>query len=321
MSRLRTGKNQGGRLAISLQDLGQRLSFIILACAAVILLLAGRTETEQMEQVRAALSDVTAPLLEFSSRPVQILRSGFEGVDQYFNSVEENRILRKELARLQAWQSLALKLQNENKEFRSLLNAQDLPEPPFISARVIGDLGSPFVHTVLINVGQKQGVKKDMPVVGADGLIGRIVSSGKNVSRVLLLSDLNSRVPVRLEGSGYQSVLAGDNEINPQLFYLPLGAKVAIGDRIVTSGHGGVFPPDIPVGAVSSVSKGASASEIRIKPFSDEHRLGFVRVLQYKGVEAPPGTNDNGAADTTAPKEKMDTVLLSTSSSAAKRGQ
>lgn len=321
MSRLRKTRDQGGRPAISLQDLGQRLSFVILACAAVILLFAGRSGNEQMEQVRTALSDVTAPLLEFSSRPVQMLRAGFEGVDQYFNSVEENQILRKELARLQAWQSLALKLQNENKEFRSLLNAQDLPEPPFISARVIGDLGSPFVHTVLINVGQKQGVKKDMPVVGADGLIGRIVSSGNNVSRVLLLSDLNSRVPVRLEGSGYQSVLAGDNETNPQLFYLPVGANISVGDRIVTSGHGGVFPPGIPIGTISSVNKGASTSEIRIRTFMDEHRLGFVRVIQYKGVEAPPGTMSDGATDAADPEAKMNIVSLSNSPSTNKRGQ
>lgn len=321
MSRLRTGKDQGGRLAVNLQDLGQRLSFIILACAALLLLLAGRAGNEQIERVRVALSDITAPLLEFSSRPVQMMRSSFEEVDQYFNSVEENQILRKELARLQAWQSLALKLQNENKEFRSLLNAQDLPESPFISARVIGDLGSPFVHTVLVNVGQKQGVKKDMPVVGADGLIGRIVSAGNQVSRVLLLSDLNSRVPVRLEVSGYQSVLAGDNAINPQLFYLPVGVNVNVGDRVVTSGHGGVFPPGIPVGTISGVTKGASSSEIRVRTFSDEHRLGFVRVLQYNSAEAPPGTLGVAVTEGTAPKAETDIVSTSAPSSNTKRGQ
>lgn len=319
MSRSRTGKYQSGRLAVNLHDLGQRLSFIILACAALLLLLAGRAGNEQIELVRLALSDITAPLLEFSSRPVQMMRSSFEEVDQYFNSVKENQILRKELARLQAWQSLALKLQNENKEFRSLLNAQDLPVSPFISARVIGDLGSPFVHTVLVNVGQKQGVKKDMPVVGADGLIGRIVSAGNQVSRVLLLSDLNSRVPVRLEVSGYQSVLAGDNEIKPQLFYLPVGVNVKVGERVVTSGHGGVFPPGIPVGTISDVGKGASSTEIRVRTFSDEHRLGFVRVLQYNSVEAPPGTLGVAVPES----RKAETGIASTPvpSSNPKRGQ
>lgn len=290
MTRRRARIDQGGRLAVRLQDVGQRLSFLILVGAALILLLAGRAQSERMEIFRTTLSDFTAPLLELVSRPVQALRSNIEELDQYFNTVEENRILREKLERLETWHALALKLQNENKEFRSLLNAQDVPEAPFISARVIGDLGSPFVHTVLINAGQKHGIRKDMPVVGSEGLIGRVVSAGNQVSRVLLLSDLNSRVPVRQEASGYQSVLAGDNEIQPQLFYVPANADVKAGDRLVTSGHGGVFPPGIPVGMVSSTGGGASKNEIRVKTFTDEHRLSFVRVLQYRAPESPPGT-------------------------------
>ncbi|MEQ1888321.1 MAG: rod shape-determining protein MreC [Alphaproteobacteria bacterium] len=321
MSRLKTGADQGGRLAIKLQDLGQRLSFVILLCAALILLLAGRAKNEQIEEFRAAMSDFTAPLLEFSSRPVQILRSSFEEVDQYFNTVEENQDLRKRLEHLQTWHSLALKLQDENKEFRSLLNAQDLPESPYVSARVIGDLGSPFVHTVLINAGKKRGVTKDMPVVGADGLIGRVVSSGNQVARVLLLSDLNSRVPVRLEISGYQSVLAGDNQIHPQLLYVPVNANVKVGDRLVTSGHGGVFPPGIPVGTVSSVNIGASETEIRVQTFSDEHRLSFVRVLQYNGAEAPPGSiGSSTEAVTSRNIGDVDVIPASISSAVIKKG-
>lgn len=297
MSRLKPHADHGGRLAIRLRDLGQRLSFVLLVFAALMLLLAGRADSERMEVFRASLIDISAPLLELTSRPVQMLRASYAEVDGYFNTVEENRELRKELERLQAWQSLALKLQNENKEFRSLLNTQNVTDPPFISARVIGDLGSPFVRTVLINAGQKQGVQKDMPVVASEGLIGRVVSAGNQVGRVLLLSDLNSRVPVRLEASGYQSVLGGDNEVQPQLLYLPVSANVKIGDRLVTSGHGGVFPPGIPVGRVSSVNAGPSKSEVRVRMFADEQRLTFVRVLQYRGPEAPPGTVGRNLVD------------------------
>ncbi len=318
MTRFKPRINQGGgRLAIRLQDLGQRASFVILVCAALLLLLAGRAETERMEIFRTALSDFTAPVLELSSRPIQVLRAGFAEVDQYFNTLEENRVLRSKLERLQSWHSLALKLENENKEFRSLLNAQDIPESPYVSARVIGDLGSPFVHTVLINAGQKQGIQKGMPVVGSEGLIGQVVSAGKQVSRVLLLSDLNSRVPVRLEVSGYQSVLAGDNDVNPQLFYLPARANVAIGDRLVTSGHGGVFPPGIPVGNVSSLNGGATKNEIRVQTFSDEHRLSFVRVLQYHGAEVPPGT----IGENTSTKDAGETAAAPRSSNTSVGGQ
>jgi rod shape-determining protein MreC len=295
-------ENGAGRVAFRLQDLGQRLSFIILISAAIILLLAGRADNDRMEGLRSTLSDFTAPVLEISSLPIQGLRASFEEIDQYFNTLEENRVLRAKIERLQMWHQFALKLENENKEFRSLLNAQDIPPSPFITARVIGDLGSPFIRTVLINAGHNQGVEKGMPVIGVDGLIGQVVSAGVQVSRVLLLSDLNSRVPVRLEASGYQSVLAGDNEVQPQLFYLPPRAKVAVGDRLVTSGHGGVFPPGIPVGSIASLNGGPSANEIRVQTYTDEHRLTFVRILQYHGQESPPGTI--GAGPVVAPPAK-----------------
>lgn len=287
MARLRPRIERNGRLAVNLQALGQRLSFVILICAAMVLLLVGRGNSERLEGFRAVISDISAPLLELASMPLQAVRTSFEGVNQYYNTVEENQRLRREVERLTAWHTTALKLQQENKEFRSMLNVHDLPEAPYVSARVIGDLGSPFVHTVLINAGIREGVKKDMPVVGAEGLIGRVVSAGNRVSRVLLLSDLNSRVPVRLESSGYQSVLAGDNEKLPQLFYLPANAKVKPGDRLITSGHGGVFPPGIPVGSVSRLDGGSGGDEVRVKTFADENRLSFVRVLQYQPLQSP----------------------------------
>lgn len=311
MARLKPQMDRSGRLAISLQALGQRLSFVILLAAAMILLLAGRGNSERLETFRAMVSDITAPLLEMISWPVQALRSGYEEIDQYYSTVEENQRLRKEVERLTAWHSTALKLQQENKEFRSMLNVHDVPDAPYVSARVIGDLGSPFVHTVLINAGIKEGVQKDMPVVGPEGLIGRVVSAGSRVSRVLLLSDLNSRVPVRLEASGYQSVLAGDNENLPQLFYLPSGAKVKRGDRLITSGHGGVFPPGIPVGSVSRLDGGSAKDEVRVQTFADENRLSFVKVLQYRQPQSPPDIQDEkkseiigaaeGAGDASAP--------------------
>lgn len=290
MQRFKSANSRGGRMAISLQDLGQRLSFILVVCAALALLLAGKAESGKMEIFRALMTDLTAPVLEVASRPLQMLRESFAQIDVYFSTSEENRLLREKVERLQSWQALALKLQKENQEFRSLLNMHDVPQMPYLSARVIGDMGSPFVHTVLINAGKKHGVQKDMPVAGAEGLIGRIVSTGNQVSRVLLLSDLNSRVPVRLEASGYQSVLAGDNERQPLLVYLPDRAQIKVGDRVVTSGHGGVFPPGIPVGMVSAVKSGPANVEVRVRTFVDERRLSFVQILQFSDPEYPPGT-------------------------------
>lgn len=304
-------------MAVSLQDLGQRLSFLLVAAAAVVLFLAGKAESEKMEDFRALVTDWTAPVLDVASRPVQILRESFSQLDVYLSTTEENRLLREKVERLQSWQALALKLQQENREFRSLLNMHDVPPMPYLSARVIGDMGSPFVHTVLINAGKKHGVQKDMPVTGAEGLIGRIVSTGKQVSRVLLLSDLNSRVPVRLEANGYQSVLAGDNERQPLLVYLPDRAQIKVGDRVVTSGHGGVFPPGIPVGVVSAVKHGPANVEVRVQTFVDEQRLSFVQILQFSDPEYPPGTVGEKKAGLNSRSEKDITPIAAESAGRA----
>lgn len=270
------------RTAVSLQSLGQRLSFVILLCAAVALLIAGRSNSDRMQQFGAFISDVAAPVLDLASRPAQLIRSSVIEIDQFFNAVSENHKLRAELNRLSAWQAAAQRLQEENVEFRTLLNVHDVPAAPYLSARVVGDVGSPFVHTVLVNAGAKQGLRKDMPVVGPDGLIGRVILAGNQVSRILLLSDINSRIPVRLEPGGHQAVLTGDNQNLPILSYLPAQIAVKPGDRLVTSGFGGVFPPGIPVGAIAAIETSAGSQPIiRIKTFSDENRLEFVRILKF----------------------------------------
>lgn len=285
--RLPERKQRFERPTVSLQSLGQRLSFIILLLAAVALLIAGRSNSPRIERLGAFISDLTAPVLEIASRPAQLINDGLNEADQFFSALSENHRLRNEVERLTAWQTTAMRLQSENSDFRRLLKLQDFPPAPSISARVVGDLGSPFVRTVLINAGGQQGLRKDMPVVDGDGLIGRIVSAGSRASRILLLSDINSRVPVRLEASGFQAVLTGDNDNLPMLSFLPALARPKPGDRIVTSGHGGVFPPGIPVGLVALVETAAGSQPvIRVKSFSDEDRLSFVRVLQF----SPPQT-------------------------------
>lgn len=298
--RLRSTGQGFERAAVNLQSLGQRLSLFILLVAAVFLLIAGRSDSGRMEQVGVFISDLASPVLDVVSRPAQMIRSSITGIDQFLNALSENRQLRTEVGRLSAWKAAALRLQAENANFRALLNVHDIPPGPYVSARVIGDVGSPFVHTVLVNAGVKQGLRKDMPVVGPDGLVGRLVSAGNSVSRILLLSDINSRVPVRLESSGYQGVLTGDNQNLPVLSYLPAPAPLKTGERLVTSGFGGVFPPGIPVGVIASVDPGnGSHPVVRVRMFSDESRFEFVRILL---LPLPDDMNDT----TGAPPEKTE---------------
>ena len=190
---------------------------------------------------------------------------------------EENARLRAGRDRLLQWQAIARKLETENKALRELLAFVPAPGTKHISARVIGDSGGAFARTMILNAGSRDGVRKGQAVITGAGLVGRVQEVGLRSSRLLLLADLNSRVPVVIESSRVRGVVAGTNGETLRLVHLPPDVVAAPGDRIVTSGHGGALPPGLPVGIVSVVGEGG----IEVEPFVDPARLEIVQVLDY----------------------------------------
>ena len=191
-----------------------------------------------------------------------------------------NKSLRDERDRLLHWQTLARKLEMENRALKGLLNFETGPEARFISSRVVADPGGAFAHSLILNAGEKAGIRKGQAVVTGDGLIGRISGVGYRSSRLLLITDLNSRIPVLIEATRTRAVMAGTNTGRPRLVHLPTGAVAEAGDRIVTSGHGGVFPIGLPIGVVTAVTD----SGVEIQPYVHRGRIEYVRVLDY-GLE------------------------------------
>ena len=188
------------------------------------------------------------------------------------------------MAELRRWRNEALRLKAENASLRALVHAVPEAAATPITARVIADSGGTFVRSLLLNAGARDGVRKGLAVVNDEGLVGRVTEVGARSARVLLVTDLNSRIPVVIQSTRDRAILAGDNSEHPKLIHLPTGAPVSPGDRVVTSGHGGVFPPGLAVGVVLAVEKTA----IRVRPYVNWHRLEFVRVLDY----APHGIVD-----------------------------
>jgi rod shape-determining protein MreC len=216
-------------------------------------------------------------MLEAISRPVATINDLIADIEDLANLRAENVRLREENARLLAWQSVARRLEGENAELRGLLNFKEGPQATFITARVVGDSGSAFVRSMLLNVGSRAGVSSGQAVVTGEGLIGRITEVGDGWARVLLLSDLSFRLPVLIERTRERAILTGDNSPMPKLGMIQSVAGIQAGDRIITSGHGGSFPVGIPVGVVASTADGS----IRVKPLGDIVRLEFVRVIDY----------------------------------------
>lgn len=271
------------RLAVPLRALVQRFAFLLLMAAAAGLLIIGRADTNLAERIRVAVMDATLPVFEVLSRPVSAIHRARESVERVFFVFEENARLREENARLKQWQDVARRLEPENARLRRLLAAGVAPPNTFVTARVVADTSGPFVRTMLLSAGERDGVEKGQPVVAEGGFVGRLSEVGSRSSRVLLLTDLNSRVPVLVEGTGTRAVLAGDNSRLPKLEYLPAGAELRVGDRIATSGDGGLFPLGLPIGIVVSVGEGAT----RVQPFVDLDRLEFVRVVSFESPRLP----------------------------------
>ncbi len=265
------------RLATPLKAWAQRFVFLMLAAAAFALMLLGKADIAIIDRARTAVQDGVAPLLEGLSKPVATVNGIIDYASELANLQAMNQSLREENERLLQWQSTARELIAENVRLRQLLNFTPDPAARFISARVIGDQGSAFARSILVAAGSADGVTKGQAAMTGEGLVGRVAEVGERAARVLLLTDLNSRVPVLVGSNRDRAVLVGDNSAQPDLVYLEDDVTVAVGDYIVTSGNGGVFPPGLPVGVVASVTDGI----IDVNPFIDWEHLEVLRLVDY----------------------------------------
>ena len=266
------------RVASPLKAWASRFALLLLVGAAFGLMLIGRTNSFIVEETRTAVTDMVTPILDAVTQPVETFSGVLDQAESLANLRSENLALKEQNDRLLQWQAVARRLEAENAALRSLNRMVPDPAMSFITARVVGDPGGAFVRTVLINAGERNGIEKGQAAITAQGLAGRIAEVGQRSARVLLLTDINSRVPVVVGGARDRAVLAGDNTNAPQLLYLGPTAKVQLGDQVTTSGHGGVFPPGLPIGVVDGVGE----KGIRVKPFVDWAHMEVVRIVDYE---------------------------------------
>jgi rod shape-determining protein MreC len=265
-----------GRLA-TLRLLAQRFAFLALVLASFALMLLGKADTIVVERLRVFVDDGVAPVLQVLSRPAAAVASVVNAIRDLAAMRAENVRLTEENGRLLHWQTVARELDNENRALKAQLNFLPDPDAAFITARVIGDTGGAFVHSMLLNVGSRDGVRKGQAVIAGENLVGRIAEVGERSARILLLTDINSHIPVVIESSRAKAILSGDNTDRARLNYLAPNSNAAPGNRVVTSGHGGAFPPGLPVGVIASVQDGI----VRVEPFVHRNQLEYVTVVDY----------------------------------------
>lgn len=251
------------------------LPILVLLSGAVIVL--GKADQLLFDSLRTSVSDTVAPVLNAVAQPINAVSNVVDRVKMVVRTYQENVRLESENEKLLHWQQAALNLDAENRQLRGLLKAVPKTAVSYVTARVIANSGGAFVRMILINAGSEDHLGRGEAAITGEGLVGRLTEVGDRASRVLLITDLNSRIPVTIESTHVPAVLAGDNSERPRLLYLPSQDAVKVGDRVVTSGEGGVFPPGEPVGEVSAVDGGGP----RVEPYVELSQLGYVMVVDY----------------------------------------
>ena len=266
----------------------RRFAYGLLVAVTLGALVVGKVEIYVFDGFKGLVGDVVAPIVDAMAAPLRLVRVLGDHLGGIGVLAEENAELRVENARLLQWQTLARRLDSENRELRALLKLELDAAATAVAARALEDTGGAFARSLLLNAGRRQGVARDQTVISGDGLVGRIMQVGARASRALTIVDGRSRIPVLVGKERHRAILVGDNGPRPHLRFLPRGILPSEGDAVITSGRSGVFPAGLPVGEVVSVD----SSEPRVRAHVDWGRLEFVRIVDYgadDGLELADG--------------------------------
>ncbi|MDZ4095980.1 MAG: rod shape-determining protein MreC [Paracoccaceae bacterium] len=264
----------------------------ILVWGLVLMLLAlfllWRIDSPRVERFRSALVDRLVPSFDWALLPVTKAVSMIDSFQSYASLYDQNQELRRELQQMKAWKEAALQLEQQNARLLEFNQVRLDPSLTHVTGVVLADSGSPFRQSVLLNVGNRDGIRDGWAAMDGIGLAGRISGVGLRTARVILLTDSNSRIPVVVQPSGQKALLSGDNTPAPPLEFLEKPDLVRPGDQVVTSGDGGVFPAGLLVGQVAL----GPDRRLRARLSADYGRLAFLRVLRSHDLE--PITDPGG---------------------------
>ena len=267
------------------------LGRLMLGALVVMLLglfLLWRIDSPRIERLRMEITDRVIPNFSALMAPVTSAANILRSARSYTRIYQQNQELRRELQQMKAWKEAALQREQENARLLDLNNVRLDPKFTKITGVVLADSGSPFRQTVLLNVGRRDGIVDGWAAIDGIGLVGRIAGVGERTSRVILLTDTSSRIAVSIESNGQRAMIVGDNTSRPPLEFLETPETVRPGDRVVTSGDGGVFPSGLLVGQVTQTQSG----RLRVRLAADMQRLEFLRVVRHQPREAIPTAGD-----------------------------
>ena len=251
----------------------QRFSLFVLVILSVVLIFVETIETRPLNKVRSFVKDVvyrSATIVSFPLKSVNnftgFLENHLNLYSNYNELIKENNELKNNISKTDF-------LELENSQLRKLIDEQIESSSNLVSARVMIDKQSPYLNSFVINIGSNKSIENGMAVLDGKNFIGRIVDVNFFSSRVLLVSDLNSKIPVLVEPSANHAILSGHGTNEPTLEYLPENHTIQDGDKIYTSGKEGIFSSGIPIGEVKIEN-----NVVKVLLFSDLNQITFINI-------------------------------------------
>ncbi len=261
----------------------QRMIIALLVITGITLLALAKAQHPTLLNLRMRMLDMMRPVMNTLSQPVTATRKLATSTGQVLDTAEENNRLRAENETLRHWQSVAQALKAENQALRQLQGYVPVEAASYVTARVIGQSPSTFGQFLTINAGVQDGAKTMQPVVDAYGLVGRTMEVSAHTSRVMLLSDVGSRVPVILGNTRQRAILSGTGGELLRLSFMADGAKPALGETVVTTQEGALIPGGIKVGSVFK----KDGNGFLVKPSRPLAQAEYLRVIMGRAQEAP----------------------------------
>ena len=262
------------RSAFLKKGIKQKFSLLALIIASIILLSLESINSKSLNFVRSAIKDVIYRTSFIASIPGNTISPMFTTIQSHFKIYEQYELIKLELQQLKNQQNQIAYLKTENDKLKKVIDDTDIYNYESIISKVLVDKESPFLKSVILNKGFKSGLKKGMPVLKGPYFVGRITEVNYLSSRVLLISDLNSKIPVLIEPMGYQAIMSGTGDDLALLDFLPKNHQLEVGNLVYTSGTGGIFFPGIPIGRIELIEE-----KFHVKFFSDLSQLYLINVI------------------------------------------
>ena len=256
----------------------QKTSFAVGIVACILFVIMDRGGVNHVKEIRINLTDAVLPITETIFHPIKSISNFVDDFKNLNQAREVVKVLETQVRELQEELIVTQGLMIQNRRLREQTNFVAFPDTKIITGRVVTHSGGPFLKSMLINIGEDNGARLGQAVVSEYGLVGVIVEVASRFARVLQITDINSQIPVVTENTRDPAIIKGDNSRFLKLKFIPNDSLLAVGDRIVTSGHGGLLPPDIPIGHIAEID----GTSVLVSSLVDWDRLDYIRILDYR---------------------------------------